>query len=464
MTIATLGLAGFDLVAEAGLGSGDSRPLSFRLTLVLLSLAGLCVSGLTSRRAPSIAGFGLVWAAGMAAIDALGLLRSADLTVASAAGESAAAGASANPIDAWLDSVIRAAMAFVALGPLVRNGIGARPGVALGAAAIGTLAVIAATLWATMTVGGAITSLGGTLLGVSPSSVANRILLVDVVVLAALAALLDLGPPSRAAHARLVADRSSRAEAGGSAFRDGPGPLAGSRAMLGFLFEAAAPGFVQARRAAAERERRRLAAELHAGVLPELRVALATARTADSPAVEQRLRVAVDEVEQLMAAREPTVVDALGLVAGLEWLAERVQARYSIPITLDLADQARPEDAIRKDAIREDAIPEDAIAKGGLAEPPAGVQRAAFRVAQLALDNAGRHSGASTISIGLSMTMGALRLVVHDDGRSGDGFPNGASPGRGLRDMRDEADAIGAALTLRNDGGSIVELDWPRRE
>ena len=74
------------------------------------------------------------------------------------------------------------------------------------------------------------------------------------------------------------------------------------------------------------------------------------------------------------------------------------------------------------------------------------VQAAAFRVAQEALHNALRHSGAGEVSLTLSRARGRVVLEVADDGTGFD--PELAPPGLGLASMRERAAAVGGTLRV----------------
>lgn len=78
------------------------------------------------------------------------------------------------------------------------------------------------------------------------------------------------------------------------------------------------------------------------------------------------------------------------------------------------------------------------------------VEVAVLRVAQEALHNALRHSGASRVSVRLVLDGGTLALTVHDDG---DGFEQGESHGLGLVSMRDRAESVGGAMTVSSAPG-----------
>jgi signal transduction histidine kinase len=242
----------------------------------------------------------------------------------------------------------------------------------------------------------------------------------------------DLRAPFARSRARIATERA----AGG-----GQG---GALTALRIVVDELVPGREAGRAEAVEDERGRLAADLHAEVLPSLRRALAEAEAGGTvERLAADLRAAVDEVESLLVARRSIVLDEMGLLAGVEWLAERVEDRSDVRVVIEVgaADSA-----------------------GG--RPPREVERAAFRVAQLALDNVIRHAPGSTVLVGVTASAGAVRLRIADDG---DGPPVDEAAAmrtgrRGIADMRAEARACAASLELgRGAGGrgTTVELRWP---
>ena len=95
--------------------------------------------------------------------------------------------------------------------------------------------------------------------------------------------------------------------------------------------------------------------------------------------------------------------------------------------------------------------------------PELGPQRATavYRVAQEALHNALRHSGASVVCVTLSARRRRVVLEVADHGR---GFTPGAAPGGlGLASMRERAASAGGTLTVRSapGEGTLVRLELP---
>ena len=193
------------------------------------------------------------------------------------------------------------------------------------------------------------------------------------------------------------------------------------------------------RRTGAQAERDRLASDLHAEVLPAIASrAEELERRGDSASAEV-LRDLAHEVRDLVSARRLPILEDDGLVAAAEWLAESLESRSSVRIEIDLA------------------------ADTGV-RPPLAIERSAYRVLQLALDNVLRHAAASKAIVTISGTARALTLVVSDDGRGLD--PGEAAKAKrsghlGMSDMRAEAEAVGATLVFGNPApGTTVTFRW----
>jgi NarL family two-component system sensor histidine kinase LiaS len=84
----------------------------------------------------------------------------------------------------------------------------------------------------------------------------------------------------------------------------------------------------------------------------------------------------------------------------------------------------------------------------GSAAVPHAVEQALFRVAQEALANVVRHSGATAASLILSLEPGGVRLQVQDNGSGFD--PAQPQRGLGLRSMRERIEALGGTFTLES--------------
>jgi signal transduction histidine kinase len=203
------------------------------------------------------------------------------------------------------------------------------------------------------------------------------------------------------------------------------------------------PGGAEAEATAIEAERARLAGDLHAVVLPSLRRAIADIEhggSADSLA--ERLRLIDLELERLMADRWPVVLDAFGLVAAVEELAERVEVDDRLRVAVEIgADDGRP---------------------------PRLVERAAWRIVQLAVDNAVRHASAVLITISLELGPARAVVAIADDGIGLDpaaAIDLARSGARGMADLTRRAAAVGGELEVGSNGarGTRVRFRWPAR-
>lgn len=256
----------------------------------------------------------------------------------------------------------------------------------------------------------------------------------------------DLWPAFQRTRARL--------RAGGATGRR---PGAAFTALRVFVDELV-PGREAGRAEAAASERGRIAADLHAEVLPSLRRALVEAETGGTvERLAADLRSAVDEVEALLLARRSIVLEEMGLLAGLEWLAERTEDRSEVRVEI-LVDV--DPGAGTSAGASADTAPSDPV------RPPREVERAAFRVAQLALDNVVRHAAGASVAVRLSSGAGRVALRIEDDG-DGPAVDEAAaarSGHRGIADMRAEARACGAALDVGRgpgDRGTAIAFTWP---
>lgn len=106
---------------------------------------------------------------------------------------------------------------------------------------------------------------------------------------------------------------------------------------VGVVVDELVPGRTRTRLSAIERERARLATELHADVLPDLSDVIRSIEEGDSPrAAADRLRAISAELRELMAERRLSILEDQGLVPALEWLVEHVEARTGVRVELDV--------------------------------------------------------------------------------------------------------------------------------
>ncbi|GGZ34530.1 hypothetical protein GCM10010365_64330 [Streptomyces poonensis] len=197
-------------------------------------------------------------------------------------------------------------------------------------------------------------------------------------------------------------------------------------------------------------ERSRLAHELHDAVSQKLFSLRLTAQAAAAlvdrdPSrakgeLQQVAALAAEAADELRAAvveLRPAALDDDGLVATL-----RTQVQV-----LDRAHTARV-----------------TFTAQGIRALPAAQEEALLRVAQEALHNALRHSGAERVDVTLERHGGAAVLRVTDDG---DGFDprsvRRAGRHLGLVSMRDRASGVGGRLTVESapGKGTTIEMEVP---
>lgn len=194
---------------------------------------------------------------------------------------------------------------------------------------------------------------------------------------------------------------------------------------------------------AQEAERRRVARELHDEVGQTLTAVILQFKTLadrvpaelheDVVAAQESVRSSLDEVRRIARRLRPGVLEDLGLSSALKALA----TEFSAP-----------------------GVTVSHRVEGLLPALGAEAELVLYRVAQEAMTNAARHSGASRIELELRTTGArAVELVVSDNGTG----LRRAVEGAGLRGMRERALFLGATLALASDdsGGTTVRLRVP---
>jgi signal transduction histidine kinase len=194
------------------------------------------------------------------------------------------------------------------------------------------------------------------------------------------------------------------------------------------------------RRSAVAAERSRLASDLHAQILPSL-ADIRTRYESGAPEadVAARLRELEREVRDLMAERRLVLLEEFGIVEAIEWLVGRAEERASMDVLLSVDD--------RSTSLR----------------PPREVERAAFRIAQLAVENALQHASPTHLELQVLARSDEVRISVVDDGR---GLRAAGDRGRdhvGISDMRTQAAEVRGDVTVVSpaSGGTMVTFAWP---
>jgi signal transduction histidine kinase len=204
---------------------------------------------------------------------------------------------------------------------------------------------------------------------------------------------------------------------------------------------------------AQEKERRRIAQELHDSVgqsLSAIKYSLERAAELDrqgrrsdcQPLLVKtigRVRDTMREIRSIAMDLRPSVLDNLGVASALEWLCREFAETYAhIEVHTNIS-------------VDNEDIPDRLITT-------------IFRCAHELLNNVAKHARATHISVALFRDSNTVALIVCDDGI---GLPPADSSGsfgmgHGIRNLRERAQMTGGKLILSGDhqGGTRAQLDW----
>jgi signal transduction histidine kinase len=146
---------------------------------------------------------------------------------------------------------------------------------------------------------------------------------------------------------------------------------------------------------------------------------------------------AMQTVRKISSDLRPSILDNLGLLPALEWLAQEFQQRMGIKCFMNVETEAIDTEPERATAI--------------------------FRIFQEALTNVARHAQASLVRVGVEQTEGDLILTVRDNGvgitkdkvLSIDSF--------GILGMHERARRFGGKVSIvgGDENGTVVTLVFP---
>ena len=188
-----------------------------------------------------------------------------------------------------------------------------------------------------------------------------------------------------------------------------------------------------------ESERRLLAQELHDDLGQRLSAAVLGADAIREERVAAKegarelgelLRDCIAEIRRISHGLRPSVLDELGPVAAIQAVIHQLQAGRHGHLVFN--------------------------AHGNRQRLPEPVETVLFRVAQEALTNAVRHSGASEIAVDLTFRDESVRLVVADNG-IGMAVAR-ANQGLGIVGMQERAALIGGTLEVDSKLGHGVRI------
>ena len=215
--------------------------------------------------------------------------------------------------------------------------------------------------------------------------------------------------------------------------------------------------YVQQVTRAQEDERKRIARELHDEVSPSLLLLiqrLDTVTSSTRPRLSEPLRESLEDlrsqaVEALEGLRRcaqdlrPRILDDLGLLAALEWMAEDLVKNHGIDANVEVS--------------------------GAEQTLPAEAQLLLFRIAQEASSNIRRHAEASRVVVKLEFEEDNVKLSISDNGKGfevPESIGDLTSAGRlGIMGMFERARLLRGTLDIKSELGKgtqvVAELPLP---
>ncbi|WP_371668758.1 sensor histidine kinase [Streptomyces sp. NBC_00289] len=188
---------------------------------------------------------------------------------------------------------------------------------------------------------------------------------------------------------------------------------------------------------AQERERHRIARELHDEVGQTLTAVLLQLRRvadrapdglrAEVGQAQEATRAGLDEIRRIARRLRPGVLDELGLASALRSLATEFTAHGL--------------------TVRHHIV-------GGLPPLTEETELVVYRVAQEGLTNTARHAAADRAEVRLRPVADGVELLVRDNGKGIDAMPVGA----GISGMRERALLIGAVLAVESRPGRGTDI------
>lgn len=205
---------------------------------------------------------------------------------------------------------------------------------------------------------------------------------------------------------------------------------------------------------AQEKERKRIARELHDSVAASLTafkfsIEKILMQKERNERIQEGLRDLVSKVQQtieetrrIMADLRPSVLDDLGIVPAIRWFCREFQKTYSGIIIDQRID------------VEENDVPDS-------------LRTPIFRITQEALNNVVKHSKASSVNLLIGKSARGIELIIEDNGQGFDlekkTIKEDSRSGLGLVSMQERAELSGGSFTV-NSGqgdGTTIRIFWP---
>ncbi|MBC8234391.1 PAS domain S-box protein [bacterium] len=203
---------------------------------------------------------------------------------------------------------------------------------------------------------------------------------------------------------------------------------------------------------AEERERRRIAEELHDSIVQDLSISnvllgklqesiYSTGLAPKVGEIRQNIKRAIQQTRSLTFQLSPPILDQMSFGAAVEWLLEQIQAQHGIQFHLEEDGQPTPMDE--------------------------EVRIILFRTMRELLVNIIKHAKASNIKINICRDGDNIRINIEDDGVGFDtskiNYNLGKGGGFGLFNIREQLSYLGGQIDIQSepDRGTQVTLVAP---
>lgn len=197
---------------------------------------------------------------------------------------------------------------------------------------------------------------------------------------------------------------------------------------------------------AQEEERKLIAHELHDGLgatLTNIKYSLEQ-RSEEHPEEKESLgqaifmvRNAIKDTSRISRSLRPSILDDMGVIPAIKWFCRGFQeGNTGITIETQLDVQEKE-----------------------VSEP---LKLVIYRIAQEALNNVAKHSGAQKAIVALRKTENRIELTVEDNGQGFDSEQAGDA-GMGLTSMRERTQFSGGFFSIQSSlgKGTIIRSSWP---
>lgn len=183
----------------------------------------------------------------------------------------------------------------------------------------------------------------------------------------------------------------------------------------------------------AERERRRIAQDLHDQTLADLRqlMLMSDKLPAETSEFRREIELVSTEIRRICEDLSPSVLENVGLAPALEFLLQHTTQNYKFSAAEDLEENLNFK---------------------------SNVQMQIYRIAQEVLNNVKRHSDAKSVEMKIETSEeNEFVLTISDDGAPFNPAENAAKAGRGIANIKSRAALVDAeAVWLKGENGENI--------